>query len=120
MNDPLAIATVVAALVAGAVGAIAALRPRRAGTVVYLAAAGAESVAVILAGAVVIGLVRGARVDGVATFLGYLLALVLVFPIAVVWAVGDDTRWGGLVLTIAGVSVAVVVLRMQTLWLGPA
>ena len=118
MNDLLAIATILVSLCAAGIGALAALRGRRAGTVEYLAAAAAEVVALVLAGAVGVGMGRGADIDGPATFIGYLAALVLGMPIAVVWAVGDDTRWGGLVLTVAGVALAVIVLRMQSLWLG--
>jgi hypothetical protein len=118
VNDPLMIAAIVGAVASIIAGAVPTVRNRRADTATYLVAAAAEVAALALAAAVIVGLVRGADVTSLATFLGDLAVLVLALPVGVVWAVGDDTRWGGLVVSIAGLTVAVVVLRMQSLWLG--
>jgi hypothetical protein len=55
-----------------------------------------------------------------ATFVGYLLG-VLVIPVAgAVWGLLERTRWGSAVLVVAGVAVAVMIVRMNQLWSGSA
>jgi hypothetical protein len=118
LNDPLTFATIVGAVAAIIAGAVPVVRGVRADGTTFVVAGAAELAALALSIAVVVGLIRGADVSGFATFLGYLAVLALALPVGVVWAVGDDTRWGGLVVSVAGLTVAVVVLRMQALWLG--
>lgn len=66
----------------------------------------------------VVALVRTDRdVDG-ATFVGYLVAVVLVLPFAVSWAASERSRWGTGVLLIGCLTVAVLVLRLQQIWAG--
>ncbi|HET7477631.1 MAG TPA: hypothetical protein VFJ97_16615 [Dermatophilaceae bacterium] len=53
-----------------------------------------------------------------ALFLAYLLGLVVVVPVAVAWALAERTRWGMGVLVVAGLSLLVLVARLQQLWGG--
>lgn len=67
----------------------------------------------------VVGVVRiatGARPDGLATTVGYLIAILLLLPVAALWALSERTRFSGVVLAIAAFSVFAMTLRLQRLW----
>jgi hypothetical protein len=50
------------------------------------------------------------------TFVGYLLAVLLVPPVAVWWAIGERSRAGTAVLVAAGLVVPVLILRLDQIW----
>ncbi len=52
----------------------------------------------------------------VAAYVGYLVGLVLVLPIAFVWSMGERTRSGTAVLLVGVVVVPVLFLRLHQLW----
>lgn len=102
---------VVLAVLAGA----ATVRGRRLDDVQLVGAGVLEVLLVVQA---VVGFVRHAgtaREDGL-LFLPYLLTAVLVMPLGVFWAVGERSRWGTGVLTLAAATEAVVVLRTWQIW----
>jgi F0F1-type ATP synthase membrane subunit c/vacuolar-type H+-ATPase subunit K len=69
----------------------------------------------------VVGIVQLASTDrdvNGPVFVAYLLGLVLVLPLASVWAVAEKSRWGTGVLVIAGLVLLVLVARLQQLWTG--
>ena len=51
-----------------------------------------------------------------ATLLGYLIGIVLLIPVAWFWANSERTRYSGLVLAVAALSVLAMTLRLLTLW----
>ena len=51
-------------------------------------------------------------------FVAYLLGLVVVLPLASVWALAENSRWGTGVLVIGGLVLLVLVARLQQLWTG--
>ncbi len=59
----------------------------------------------------------GREVDG-ATFVGYLVSVVLVLPFDVAWAASERSRWGTGVLVIGCLTVAVLVVRLRQIWAG--
>ncbi|WP_278313023.1 hypothetical protein [Lolliginicoccus levis] len=67
----------------------------------------------------VVLLISGDRDIDTLTFVLYLIGVPLILPIAVWWALGDRTRAGAGVLTIALMSVPIMVLRMYALWVAP-
>lgn len=76
----------------------------------------------VLAGFLVLAVVAGVQIvsahplaDGV-VFWGYFITGALVYPLAAVWAMADRTRWSSVVLAVAGVTFAVVQLRLVQLW----
>lgn len=81
-------------------------------------------VAVLFLGTVVqlvVGVVLLAGTDrdvAGATFVGYLVGVVLVPPLAAFWAVGERSRAGTVVLVILGLLVPVLVLRLDQIWTG--
>lgn len=64
-------------------------------------------------------MVGGDRPVEFGTFIGYLVASVLILPLAMLWGLSERSRWSSLVLTVAFFVLIVVVLRMQQTWLGP-
>jgi hypothetical protein len=67
----------------------------------------------------VIGLVRiagGFRPAETATTIGYLIAVLALIPLAWFWANTERTRWSGLVLAVAALSVLAMTLRLLMLW----
>ena len=51
-----------------------------------------------------------------ATFVGYLVGLLLVPPAALAWARLEPTRWGTAVFIVAGLLVPVLILRLEQIW----
>jgi hypothetical protein len=101
-------------------GLVATLAKRPLGSVHLIAAAVVELGVLVQSIAAVIGLVRGAEVEGLALFLAYLAFAIVVLPAGVLWAVGEPNRWSGAVLAVAALALAVTVLRMDAVWLsGP-
>ena len=50
-------------------------------------------------------------------FYVYLISAVLIPPLAVFWALIERTRWSTVVLGVAAFAIAVMVVRMQQIWL---
>jgi hypothetical protein len=103
------------ALLASVCGVVVAIRDRPPGRGT-LAVAGAGAVLAlvqsILAAAELIG---GTRPPETATYIGYLIGIVVVLPLAVAWSVAERTRWSGLVVAVGGVTVAVMTARLVLL-----
>ena len=110
-----AVTTAVALLLA-LLGAVATLARRRLGLVHLLAAALLELVLLVQAAVAVAGMVGGGRPEDPPTFVSYLVAVLLVPPAGVLWARADPSRWGGTVLAVAGLVVAVMAWRLLQLW----
>jgi hypothetical protein len=51
-----------------------------------------------------------------ATFVAYLIGVVVIPPLATFWALVERSRWGPAVLSLAGLSAAVMTLRLLQLW----
>ncbi len=60
----------------------------------------------------------GDRPDQLATFIGYLLTLVLVPPLAALLGWSERTRWGSTIVAIGCLVVPVMVVRLQQVWHG--
>jgi hypothetical protein len=110
--------TVVALLLAaGALISAAANRPRG----IPLLAAGVLLEA-LLVGFVVGGIVQMAGSDRLfarAEFVGYLLGCLAIPPLAFIWAWGEKSRSGTLVIALAFLIMPVMVVRVQQVWAGP-
>lgn len=120
MIDGLATAVIVAALVVAALTAVSSVRRRRPGRFVVGAIAAAELLVVAQLVVSVVLLVRGERpVQPVEEFLGYQLTALLVLPAGFTWSLADRSRYGPAVISVAALTVAVLVVRLQQLWSGP-
>jgi hypothetical protein len=107
--------TVVAALVA-VLGVISTVARRRIGLVHVAAAALLEALLLLQAALATAALAGGERPEETATFIGYLVGVVLVPVAGVLWARAERTRWGGTVLAVAGAVVGVMAWRLLQLW----
>jgi hypothetical protein len=66
----------------------------------------------------VVWLSQGTRPTSPATFVGYLIASVLVLPAAMVLSYLERTRWGSVIVMSACVVTAVLMLRLFQVWHG--
>jgi hypothetical protein len=64
----------------------------------------------------VVLLTRTERDVPAAVFAGYLLTTVLVPPLGTFWAFGERSRWGTGVLAVAGLTCAILVVRLEQIW----
>lgn len=116
MITPLAYAVIALSGVAMLWGIGTAVANRPPGKAQLLFAAAVELLTVVQSG---IGLARigiGFRPAEPATTVGYFIAVVLLLPVAWLWANAERTRYSGLVLAIAAASVLAMTLRLLTLW----
>ncbi len=114
MVDPLATALLVLSLAlaawAGAAAAVDRLPPRTHLQLLFVL----QALVVVQAG---VALVRAGEWGGSKPELfGYLAVSAVLVPGGLVLAVEERTRWGTLVLGAACLTLAVVVLRLQTVW----
>ncbi len=116
--DAVAYLVIGGALVAAAWAAVLMVLDRPLHDSLFWLLAGLE---VVLLALLVGGCVALARTDrdiqGL-TFVGYLVSVVLVLPLAVAWAASEKTRWGTGVLLAGCLTVAVLALRLTQLWAG--
>jgi hypothetical protein len=75
-----------------------------------------EALLVIQAIVAAARLIGGTRPESTGTFVGYLIGSLLVLPLGVLWALEERTRWSSVVLAIAGLTLVIVVLRMDAVW----
>jgi hypothetical protein len=54
------------------------------------------------------------------TFAGYLLACLVVVPLAAFWALGERSRWGAGVLLVGCLAIPVLIVRLGQVWNGHA
>ena len=107
--------TVVAVLLV--VLGIASTVARRRIVLAHLVVAGLLEVILLVQAAVAaVALVGGDRPPETATFVSYLVGVVLVPVAGVLWARSEKTRWAGTVLAVAGAVVGVMVWRLLQLW----
>lgn len=51
-------------------------------------------------------------------FFGYLIVAMMIPPAAAFWALVERTRWSTMVLGLSAATVAIMLARMQQIWLG--
>ena len=62
-----------------------------------------------------VDLVRGDHPPETATYIGYLVGIVVVLPLAIAWSVAERTRWSGVVVAVGGFTVAIMTARLVLL-----
>jgi len=76
-----------------------------------------EVLVLVLVGLVVAKLADGGRpAGGLATLTGYLIAMPIVPVAAAVWGLLERSRWGPAVIAVAGLVVAVLIVRLHQIW----
>jgi hypothetical protein len=62
------------------------------------------------------GIIGGFRPVELATTVGYLIGIVILIPIAWLWANAERSRFSGIVLAVAALGVLAMTLRLLVLW----
>ena len=89
---------------------------RRVGFVLLAALGVLEILLLVLVGLIVAKLAGGARPAGLATLIGYLIAMPIVPVVAGFWGAIERSRWGPAVYAAAGVVAAVLMVRLHEIW----
>jgi hypothetical protein len=90
---------------------------RRTGGVLLIGLGVLEILLLVLVGLVAAKLAGGGRPPGgVATLIGYLIAMPLVPLAAGLWGAMERSRWGPAVIAVAGLAAAVLMVRLHEIW----
>lgn len=89
---------------------------RRMGIVLLTALGVLEILLLVLVGMIVARLVSGGRPAGLATLIGYLIAIPFVPLAAGFWGALERSRWGPAVIGAAGLVAAVLIVRLHEIW----
>jgi len=116
MIDGLAYAVVALAVIAAGWGLLTAAVNKPPGKAQLLFAAGVELVTLVQTVIAAVQLAGGFRPVEMATTIGYLIGIVVLIPIAWFWANVERTRFSGVVLALAALSVAAMTVRLLVLW----
>jgi hypothetical protein len=108
-----------AAVLVAVLGLASTVARRRIGTLHLVAAGLLEAVLLVQAVVAVAALIGGSRPAETATFLGYLVGVLLVPVAGTLWARTEPTRWAGTVLTVAALVAGVMVWRLVQIWNAP-
>jgi hypothetical protein len=116
MIEAFAYVVVALAGVATIWGLVTAVANKPPGKAQLLFAAGVEVVTVVQSIIAVAGLAAGFRPVEFATTVGYLIGIVILIPIAWLWANVERNRFSGIVLAVAALGVLAMTLRLLVLW----
>jgi hypothetical protein len=106
------------AVVAAIWGVVSAVRGRPPGNAQFYWSFLTELAVIVQSVVGFVSIGRGHGPAETATSIGYLAGIVVLMPAAIWWGISDRSRYSGLVMTIAGVAVAVMSLRLLELWNG--
>ncbi len=114
----LRIATAVVALAVAAWAGVAVARNRPPTATQLIGLLVVEVFAIALVATGIAGLAGGHHVSSLATYVGYLVAFIAV-PVAG-WALArlEPTKWGSVIVCAAAVVEAILVVRLQQVWIG--
>ncbi|MFG1924166.1 hypothetical protein [Cryptosporangium sp. NPDC048952] len=118
MVDGLATAVTVVALVLAAWALIEVIRNKAPRRPLLAGVAGLEALLVVQVVVAVVKLATDRTPDELATFLGYLIASLIILPAAYFWAWSEKNRSATGVLGVACLVIPVLVLRMNQVWHG--
>ena len=117
MIDALAYTVVALAGVGVIWGVVTAIANKPPGKAQLLYAAGLEAVTVVQSIIAVAKIIGGFRPVELATTIGYLIGIVILIPIAWLWANVERNRFSGVVLAVAALAVLAMTLRLLVLWI---
>jgi hypothetical protein len=117
MIDALAYTVVALAGVSVIWGIVSAIANKPPGKAQLLYAAGLEAVTVVQSIIAVAKIIGGFRPVELATTIGYLIGIVILIPIAWLWANVERNRFSGVVLAVAALAVLAMTLRLLVLWI---
>jgi threonine/homoserine efflux transporter RhtA len=118
VTDGLANAIIIASLVLAAWGLLTAALNRPAGRSHLLGLGLLEAALIVQVVVAVVKVVDGERPGQPATFVGYLVASLLVLPIGAALALMERSRWGAVIVGVASLVIPVLIVRLQQVWGG--
>ena len=89
---------------------------RRMGLSLLIALGVLEILLLVEVGIIVARLASGAHPAGLATLIGYLIAIPLVPVAAAIWGLMERSRWGPAVIAVAGLVAAILMVRLHQIW----
>jgi len=107
---------IVAGLALAGYALLTTARNRRMGVGLLAALGVLEILLLVLVGLLVAKLASGQRPAGLATLIGYLIAIPIVPVAAAFWGLLERSRWGAAVVAVAGLVAAVLVVRLHQIW----
>ena len=107
---------IVAGLALAGYALVMTARNRRMDVPLLTAVGVVEILLLVEVGIVVARLAGGDRPAGLATLIGYLIAMPFVPLAAAVWGLMERSRWGPAVIAVAGLVAAVLVVRLHQIW----
>ncbi len=116
MISGLAYAVVALAAVGGLWGIVTAVADKPPGKAQLIYAGVVELATLVQSGVAFARLAGGFRPVELATTIGYLVGIAVLVPLAWFWANTERTRWSGVVLAVAALSVLAMTLRLLQLW----
>ncbi len=119
VNDTVAYAVAVAALLVAAFAAWHTLRDAPFGNPLFYAVAVLELVLLVLLVAGCVALARTDREVEGGLFVSYLVTVVVIPPAAVLWGIAEKSRWGTGVVAVAMLTVAALLVRVLGIWEPP-
>jgi hypothetical protein len=114
--EPLVIVVYVACAAVAVFGLVEMLRARPPGRAMKYAVGATVALLVVQAAIAAYRVFGGVELPETSTFLIYLVVSICVLPIALQWANADPNRWGGGIVAVGAIGVAVAVWRLQILW----
>jgi hypothetical protein len=75
-----------------------------------------EILLLVEVGIIVARLAGGERPHGLATLIGYLIAMPFIPVAAAFWGLVERSRWGPAVIAVAGLVAAVLMVRLHQIW----
>jgi len=116
MIAPVAYTVLALALAATVWGLVTAVADKPPGAKQLIFAAVVELVTVVQSVIALVKLALGFRPVEMATTVGYLVVILILIPLAWFWANSERTRFSGVVMAVAALSVFGMTLRLLTLW----
>ena len=116
MNGAVPTTIIVAGLALAGYALLMTALNRRMGIGLLAALGVLEILLLVLVGLVVARLANGGRPAGLATLIGYLIAMPIVPVVAGFWGAMERSRWGPAVIAVAGLVAAVLVVRLHEIW----
>jgi phosphotransferase system glucose/maltose/N-acetylglucosamine-specific IIC component len=116
VNGAVPTTIIVAGLALAVYALVMTARNRRMDVPLLVAVGVVEILLLVEVGIVVARLVGGERPAGLATLIGYLIAMPFVPLAAAVWGLMERSRWGPAVIAVAGLVAAVLMVRLHQIW----
>jgi phosphotransferase system glucose/maltose/N-acetylglucosamine-specific IIC component len=116
VNGAVPTTIIVAGLVLAVYALVMTARNRRMDVPLLAAVGVVEILLLVEVGIVVARLAGGERPAGLATLIGYLIAMPFVPLAAAVWGLMERSRWGPAVIAAAGLVAAVLMVRLHQIW----